>query len=159
MSYIWQRVTSTIVTAPFNNAQTLSMYNLRSYAVAARTYLNRLTYLQCRGWVPKFATGLNIIIGIVQKVYEWSNCPFAKMIPKWENHFGKTTAWSLIYFFIYSLLWYLAQSQTLGLTLYVINILRYKYSFWIRIEIKPINRWYLQILLEFFTILVQLRLL
>ena len=46
VSYIWQRVTSTIVTAPFNNAQTLSMYNLRSYAVAARTYLNRLTYLQ-----------------------------------------------------------------------------------------------------------------
>ena len=46
VSYIWQRVTSTIVTAPFNNAQTLSMYNLRSYAVAARTYVPKLTYLQ-----------------------------------------------------------------------------------------------------------------
>ena len=33
-----------------------------------------------RGWCPKFATGLNIIICIVQKVYEWSSCPFAKMI-------------------------------------------------------------------------------
>ena len=46
VSYIWQRITSTIVTAPFNNAQTLSMYNLRSYAVAARTYVPRLNYLQ-----------------------------------------------------------------------------------------------------------------
>ena len=36
--------------------------------------------------------GLNTKIGIVQKVYKWSNCPFAKMIPPWENHFGKTTA-------------------------------------------------------------------
>ena len=44
VSYIWQRVTSTIVTAPFNNAQTLSMYNLRSYAVAARTYLDKPIY-------------------------------------------------------------------------------------------------------------------
>ena len=33
-----------------------------------------------KGCTLKFATGLNIKIGIVQKVYEWSNCPFAKMI-------------------------------------------------------------------------------
>ena len=31
-----------------------------------------------RGWCIKFATGLNTIIGIVQKVYEWPDCYFAK---------------------------------------------------------------------------------
>ena len=41
------------------------------------------------------------------------------MIPSWENHFGKTTVWSLMYFLNYSLLWYLAQSQILGITLYI----------------------------------------
>ena len=43
-------------------------------------------------------TGLNIKIGIVQKVYERSICPFFKMIPQLENHFGKKPVWSLIYF-------------------------------------------------------------
>ena len=38
---------------------------------------------QYRGWCIKFATGLNIIIGIVQKVYEWPGCYFAKMILLW----------------------------------------------------------------------------
>ena len=47
-------------------------------------------------------TGLNIKIGIVQKVYEWSNCPFAKMIPQLENRFGKIPVWSLIYFLNYA---------------------------------------------------------
>ena len=42
-----------------------------------------------RGWCPKFAPGLNIKIGMVQKVYEWSNCPFAKKIPPLENHLAK----------------------------------------------------------------------
>ena len=52
-------------------------------------------------WSPKFETGLNIIKGIVQNVYEWSSCPFPNMIPQWENHLGKRTAWSLIYFLNY----------------------------------------------------------
>ena len=47
-------------------------------------------------------TGLNIKIGIVQKVYEWSSCPFAKMISRLENHYGKIPAWSLIYFLNYA---------------------------------------------------------
>ena len=47
---------------------------------------------QYRGWCIKFATGLKIIIGIVQKVYDWSGCPYAKTIPPRENHFGKITA-------------------------------------------------------------------
>ena len=38
-------------------------------------------------------TGLNIIIGIVQKWYEWSSCSFPKMILPWGDHFGKRTAW------------------------------------------------------------------
>ena len=54
-----------------------------------------------RGWSPKFATGLNIIIDIVQKVKEWPSCPFAKMISQWAHHFGKRTASSLLYFLNY----------------------------------------------------------
>ena len=57
---------------------------------------------KARGWCPKFAPGLNIKIGIVQKVYEWSNCPFAKTIIWWGNPFGKRTAWSLTYFLNYA---------------------------------------------------------
>ena len=45
----------------------------------------------------KFATGINIKIRISQKVYAWSSCSFAKMTVSWEDHFGKITAWSLIY--------------------------------------------------------------
>ena len=36
--------------------------------------------LVLRGWSIKFATGLITKIDIVQKVYKWSSCPFAKMI-------------------------------------------------------------------------------
>ena len=50
-----------------------------------------------KGWCDEFDSRLNIIIDIVQKVYEWSRCPLAEMIPWLENHFGKITAWSLIY--------------------------------------------------------------
>ena len=61
-----------------------------------------------RGWCPKFAPGLNIKIGIVQKVYEWAKCPFSKLILQWgdlDNSF--------------CLFWYLAQEQILGITLYI----------------------------------------
>ena len=51
-----------------------------------------------RGCLIIISTGLNIKIGIIQKVYEWSSCPFAKMILLWGDHFVKTTALSLIYF-------------------------------------------------------------
>ena len=33
-----------------------------------------------KGWSPKFATGLNVIIGIAQKIYERPDCSFAKMV-------------------------------------------------------------------------------
>ena len=42
------------------------------------------------------------------------------MIPSWENHLGKITVWSLIYFLNYSLLPYLEQSQILVISLYVL---------------------------------------
>ena len=42
-----------------------------------------------------------VYLAIVQKVYEWSSCPFAKMILPLGDHFGKRTAWSLIYFLNY----------------------------------------------------------
>ena len=54
-----------------------------------------------RDWFLKFANELNIKIDLVHKVYEWPSCLFVKMIPSWENHFGKRTAWSLIYFWNY----------------------------------------------------------
>ena len=44
------------------------------------------------------------------------------MIPPLENHFGKITAWSLIYFLNYAQFDILAQSQILGLTLYLLQI-------------------------------------
>ena len=47
-------------------------------------------------------TGPNIKIGIVQKVYEWWSCSFAKMIVQSGDHFGKRTAPSLIYFLNYA---------------------------------------------------------
>ena len=48
------------------------------------------------------------------------------MIPPRVNHFGKRTAWSLIYFLIYAYLNILAQSQILGNSLYVIVFLEDK---------------------------------
>ena len=54
--------------------------------------LQHLASLQLRGWCPKFATGLNIIISIVQTALEWPGCYFAKMILPWGDHFGKKTA-------------------------------------------------------------------
>jgi hypothetical protein len=40
----------------------------------------------------------------IQKVLKWPSCHFAKIIPSWDNHFGKRTAWSLIYFLNYAYL-------------------------------------------------------
>ena len=74
-----------------------------------------------RGWCIKFATVLNTKIDIVQKVYKWSSCPFAKMILERGYHFGKRTVWSLLFFLNYAYLWYLAQSQIWYTTLYVIK--------------------------------------
>ena len=44
-----------------------------------------LEYLVCItwGWSPKFETGLNFMIGIDQKIYEWPGCSFPKMINSW----------------------------------------------------------------------------
>ena len=49
-------------------------------------------------WYDEVETGLNIIIAIVQKVYEWPSCPLAKMISQGVHQFGKRTVWSLLYF-------------------------------------------------------------
>ena len=42
-----------------------------------------------RGWCPKFAPGLNIKIGIVQKKHEWWNCPYAKIMLLWGIFLAK----------------------------------------------------------------------
>ena len=36
-------------------------------------------FLKSRGWSQKFATGLNVTIGVDEKIYEWPGCSFAKM--------------------------------------------------------------------------------
>ena len=55
-----------------------------------------------REWSPKFETGPNIIIGIVQKVLGGPSCSFVKMMYSYRNHFGTRTAWSLSYFLNYA---------------------------------------------------------
>ena len=45
---------------------------------------------------------MNIKIGIVQKVYEGPGWYFAIMILQSGDHFGKRTAWSLIYYLNYA---------------------------------------------------------
>ena len=71
-----------------------------------------------RDWCPKFATGLNNKIGIIQKVCKRSSCPFDKTIPKFENHFGKRTNWSPLHSLNYVYFgMYLAQLQILGMSL------------------------------------------
>jgi hypothetical protein len=64
-------------------------------------FLNIVSFWR-RDWSPKFATGLNIIIGIDQKIYLWQGCSLAKMMYSKGNHFGKRRAWSLLYFLNYA---------------------------------------------------------
>ena len=72
-----------------------------------------------KDWCPKFATGLNTIIGCISKsiwVTKWLFCQNYLLIGEsfWQNNNLVTH----IFFLKYSLLWYLAQSQILGITLY-----------------------------------------
>ena len=59
----------------------------------------------CRGCLKIIWTGLNIKIGIVQKVYvtviKLSFCQNDPQL-RLEKNFGKITAWSLIYFLRYA---------------------------------------------------------
>ena len=50
---------------------------------------------------PKFTSRLKCLIRHKSKKH-MSDCSFAKIIHSWGNHFGKRTAWSLIYFWIYA---------------------------------------------------------
>ena len=92
---IWERVTWTLV---FIAAMIYATERLHVAIVGKNGKFDFLI----RDWFPKFANGLNIIIGIVQIVYEWSSCPFAKIIPPRENHFGKRATWSLKRFLNYA---------------------------------------------------------
>ena len=71
-----------------------------------------------RDWSPKFETELNIG-SIVQKVWEWPICPFAKMTPLWVHHFDKRRGWSLLYFLIYVYL-NISACRKFSLSLYII---------------------------------------
>ena len=74
---------------------------------------------QYRGWCIKFVTGLNITIGIVQKVYEWSSCPFAKNDSPIRESFWQNNSLVTHILFELCLLWYLVQSQIWCITLYI----------------------------------------
>ena len=83
--------------------------------------------ISSRGWSPKFANGLNMIIGCSSKIIWVIRLLFAKMILLWGDHFGKRTVWSLIYFLNYSLISYLAQSQILVISLWISSWVRATY--------------------------------
>ena len=68
------------------------------------SFQNFLTW----GWSPKFATGLNVVISIEQKIYEWPDCSFVKMM--YSSFWQKESLPTLILFEL-CLLWYLAQSR------------------------------------------------
>ena len=70
---------------------------------------------QLRDCCIKFATGINMIIDIAQKVYKWSGCSFAKMVLSWDNHFGKRTTWLLIDILNYAF-WYIYPSRKFDAT-------------------------------------------
>ena len=72
-----------------------------------------LSYFITRGWCPKFATELNIIVGCSSKSIWVTRLLFCQ-----NDSPIKEPVWSLIYFLNYSLFWYLDQSQILGITLY-----------------------------------------
>ena len=74
-----------------------------------------------RGWCPKFSPGLNSKIGIVQKVYVWSNCPFAKMILQWGIFLAKGQLdHSYTFFTMLNLIFSPWPGQILGITLYFV---------------------------------------
>ena len=73
---------------------------------------------QTIGWVPKFATGLNIIIGCRSKSIWVTRLLFCQNdSPIWGSFWQKDSLITHILFEL-CLLWYLAQSQILGITLY-----------------------------------------
>ena len=55
--------------------------------------------MKYKGWFPKFATGLNIIISHSLKSIKVIELSFSQKDSLWEDHFGKRTAWLLPYFF------------------------------------------------------------
>ena len=74
------------------------------YSMLHHWYLNIDFLLRSRGWCIKFATGLNIIISLVQKVYEWPGWFLPKWFSnalQWGDHFDKRTAWFFICFLNY----------------------------------------------------------
>ena len=83
-------------------AKYLFFVSSRSLKTRELTLIKIFLTIPTKGWCDEFDSRLNIIIGIVQKVYEWPSCHFTKLIPLWVHHFGKRTAWSLIYFLNYA---------------------------------------------------------
>jgi len=71
-----------------NNILLLFCLKLKKYLVKLQQHKDKNTLSEIHSphdclsncWCIKFATGLNIIIAIVQKVYEWPGWYFAKLI-------------------------------------------------------------------------------
>ena len=79
-------------------------------------YLNPIPTMGGRFCQPSQRSKTKFSLWLRPRIY------FLKMILLLGDHFGKRTAWSLIYFLNYVILWYLAQSQILGITLYIFII-------------------------------------
>ena len=71
-----------------------------------------------------------MIIGCSSKSIWVTRLLFAKMILPWEDHCGKRTVRSLIYFLNYSLLSFLAQSQILVISLYIKHWFNFLSAWW-----------------------------
>ena len=78
--------------------------------ILSRTELQYVPVKVHRGCLKSKKTGLNIKIDIVQKVYDWSNCPFAKMIPPIRKSFWQKDSLITHILFELWLLWYSIQS-------------------------------------------------
>ena len=82
---------------------------------------DKTTYKLSRGWFPKFATGLNIIIGCRSKSIWVTRLLFCQNdSPIWGSFWQKDSLITHILFEL-CLLWYLAQSQIWCITLYIIR--------------------------------------
>ena len=64
----------------FNSAQNVCQKKAAQFSLVQISQLEDILWFVPRDWSPKFGTGLNIIIGIDQKVNDRLGCYFAKMI-------------------------------------------------------------------------------
>ena len=84
---------------------------------------NFVAFSEYRDWFPKFANGLNIKIDIVHKVCIWvTKVSFCQNDPIIGESFWQKNSLVTFIFFELCLFWYFANSQILGISLYVLSM-------------------------------------